>query len=206
MVINVLIFLIITIFGTWKLSERIVNTGETENLTEVGKKIEFDQKDTGEYVRTPEILYDKDSFEEEQDNFLGENYDKFSNVLSDITLNYEKVFMMLSTKSNLYGEKVKNLELGAERIDYEALKEEGYDGISIKNLSIIGFLGNTVVIYALNYPMCESKELVVVDYASRKFSLEDSDMLQVGEEMNVFIPVNSSILVSLDGFSVIFTK
>ncbi len=204
--VNILVLLIIIIFGTWKFSERIINTGETEeNVLETNKKIEFDQEDTEEYVRTPELLYDEKSATEDQVNFLGENYDKFSSVLSDISDNYKKVFIMLPKESNLHGEHIKTLELGAEEIGYKSLNEQGYDGISVRNLTIIGFLGNTVVIYAVNYPTCESKELVVVNYASRKFSTENADALQIGEEMGVFIPMDGSTLVSLDGFSVIYT-
>lgn len=99
-----------------------------------------------------------------------------------------------------------NLGLGALRIDYNKVKEQGYDGISIKNLTIIGFLNNTIVIYAFYYPDCESKELVVVDYSDRKFSTEDADVLQIGEEMGLFIPMNASTVLELDGFSVIYTK
>lgn len=207
MVVNVLVFLIIIIFGTWKLSERMINTNETEeSMLETNKKIEFDQEDTGEYVRTPELLYDEGSVAEDQLNFLGENYDKFSDVLADVSDNYKKVFMMLPKEANLYGENIKKLGLGSLKIDYNKVKEQGYDGISIKNLTIIDFLDNTIVIYAFYYPDCESKELVVVDYSDRKFSTEDADVLQIGEEMGLFIPMNASTVLELDGFSVIYTK
>ncbi len=207
MAINILVLLIIVIFCTWKLSERMINTNETEeSMQETNKKIEFNQEDTGEYVRTPELLYDEESVAEDQLNFLGENYDKFGDVLADISDNYKKVFMMIPEEGNLHGENIMNLGLGALRIDYNKVKEQGYDGISIKNLTIIGFLNNTIVIYAFYYPDCESKELVVVDYSDRKFSTEDADVLQIGEEMGLFIPMNASTVLELDGFSVIYTK
>ena len=206
MAINVLVLLIIIVFGTWKLSERVVNTGETESIVETNKKIEFDQEDTGEYVRTPKVLYDEETVEEDQINFLGDNYDNFCSVLEDISLNYKKVFMMLPKEATLYGENIMNLGLGSLKIDYSKAKEQGYDGISVKKLTIIGFLDNTVVIYAFYYPDCESKELVVVDYSDRKFSTEDEDMLQIGDEMGLFIPMSASTVLELDGFSVIYTK
>lgn len=222
LVISFVVLMVLLVGLLWKFSEVLIDVkdkGDIDNTTVIDENVDVTEipmefkENTGSgngetLVQKPLLIYDKETYKEDQMKFLGENYDKFEEVLGNIEKDYSKIFMMIPGEYSIKGSNPKDVYSERnESIGLGELELEGYDSISInRSLTIIGFVGDTVAIYAYDYPDCVSKELVVLDYSERDIRVQDTGMFKVGNLDNVFIPLNATKLMQYGDFKVLYSK
>lgn len=216
----------VILLGIFFVSYKVVKTGyssikvvskvEGENrsdkvsVNKVESKVFIDDDSEDDYKKTS-VLFDSERMSDRQKAFLGDDYDRFEGVLSEIEGSYADEFGKLDYTE---GDEVdyKN-DKSIEEVVYgkynylEYDKWKKFDTIYIRDtLSILGMYGSHCIVFGYAYPTNDRNELIVVDYTDVRLNPEVQDLFDIGQYKDIMIKMKSTRMVKVDGFDVMYAK
>lgn len=185
----------------------VENTEVPDDSYATEKSFDLDEEVKGN-MSTARLVYNKEDLDVRQQEYLGDNYSKYKDVLAEINNSYESIFKDLvkrdhiSTENSIkYSDVVDNPEL-----DLQELSSYEYASFT-DSLTAIGFYGDTCVLCAYNYPNNPSMSLVLIDYSEHDFVLSsENNAFDFGDTVDVSIMPKQGKVQSINGWQVFFIK
>lgn len=186
---------------TRRALEFIRDTSETENIILDSESEEYNYQ----YVKS---LFDTDDIDIKVKEFLGDNYDKYSDVLTQITAIGESIINSIPVGSNYTSSDSVIHDVSQEYV--LGLKTGSFfDANSfyiLDLLTVIDVFGDDIAICAYNYPENLDNELVVVDFSNTKVDTSLTGMFEVGDIVSVKGSKGYYAFRNIDDFYVLFLR
>ena len=223
--ILIVLFVILLIFGFYKLSSFLVSKSVSSSkvIEDVDAKkyknkqespdIESEEDEYKVYV-DPDAEYSKvtklfstENLEERQKTFLGNNYDAYKTALKDVEENYESIFESIPSipEDINYSGYIDYLRSDIDIFD-SSFSSSG-DIVYLRDvLTIVGLYGTHCIVYALNYGLSSDIRLLVVDYTDAKLSTDYNSLYGFGQTKSVMLFSKYSKLISRDWYKILYLK
>lgn len=181
---------------------------EVIQSTEGRETVELVEEGSTELFQNVKNVYNtNEDVKEDVKSFLGDQYDRYSGVISMIESSSDAIF---DSMSDVKGYDPENSTMIGKAFTENIGLENGMQGISsffIENsITVIDFFDDTRVIYAYDYPTNEYNELVVVDYKDIKKITTSLDVMELGDVRSVSGVVENCKIQKFGDFYVLFIK
>lgn len=152
------------------------------------------------------------NYVETQREFLGSEYDRYVGLIEKISSTYEVTVAMIPEVIPSDEERLRSgitFNLGNyEELGLATIKDT-YTAFSVKDgLVVIGYIGDTSVVYAYGLGYLDSvKEIIVVDYSGVELNKGLVDLFKIGESYPLSVLSTERVVCrSIDSFSVLYYK
>lgn len=168
---------------------------------------EFKDSDSDSEWGSAVVLYDGTDLEARQKEFLGDDYDKYIDVINKIEENSEKEFKDLPDKPTEDASNAYNCILGADDLSGDLLEEYGTVRTS-SSLCVVGLCNSNRVVYIYGYPddMPESPVFVCADFSSAELSKSAVGLFDFGQSHSFVFREGMYSVESVDGYEVIYAR
>lgn len=171
------------------------------------KSFDLDNEIKGN-MSTAKLVYNKEDLDVRQQEYLGDIYPKYKDVLDEINNSYENTFKDLVKRAHIATERSIRYSdvVDKPELDVQELSSYGYASFT-DSLTAIGFYGDTCVLCAYNYPNNPSMSLVLIDYSEHDFVLSsENNAFDFGDTVDVSIMPKQGKVQSISGWQVFFIK
>lgn len=171
------------------------------------KSFDLDNEIKGNMSRA-KLVYNKEDLDVRQQEYLGDNYSKYKDVLAEINNSYESIFKDLVKRDHIATENSIRYSDVVDKSELDVQELSSYDYASFTDsLTAIGFYGDTCVLCAYNYPNNPSMSLVLIDYSEHGFVLSsENNAFDFGDTIDVSIMPKQGKVKSISGWQVFFIK
>lgn len=150
-------------------------------------------------------LFDSEDLEERQEEYLGEDLEKFRDLLDMIESEYSDVF------SEIDYERPEEYEISIECTsgvnDFSvAMLEKGTNIQINSSLTVIGMYGESCIVFANGYPYLDTTELIVVDYSNAPFNVDARELMDFGDVCSLLILDGSYRVDSSEWLPIVYVK
>lgn len=207
LIIVIILFIILLIAkvivnNSYSSIEKLVEYRENETLQSVDNpdKIDFIGESDKYGRKQVSNLFNTKDLDIRQKEFLGDNYNYYSDILSYLSNRYISCFTGLEENGSSY-------EYECRQGDFSQDLLEEYDSVRITNtLCPVAFYGNSCVVYADSYPYVLNKVLFVVDYSSAYANTEDDSSIDFGTYMSLTINRDKCLVETYNSFTIFYVK
>lgn len=150
-------------------------------------------------------LFDPEDLEERQEEYLGEDFERFRGLLSKIESEYSDVFSEIDYVRPEEYEISIECTSGVNDFSVDMLEE----GINIQinsSLTVIGMYGESCIAYANGYPYLDTTELIVVDYSNAPFNVDARELMNFGDICSLLILDGSYRVDSSEWLPIVYVK
>ena len=188
-----------------KVSVEKVEVPDDSYATE--KSFDLDNEIKGNMSKA-KLVYNKENLDVRQQEYLGDTYPKYKDVLDEINNSYENIFKDLVKRDYITTENSIRYSDVVDKPELDVQELSSYDYASFNDsLTAIGFYGDTCVLCAYNYPNNPSMSLVLIDYSEHEFVLSsENNAFDFGDTIDVSIMPKQGKVQSISGWQVFFIK
>lgn len=199
-------------YSSVKVVSKVEGEKESSKISvnKVESKVFIDDDSEDDYKKTS-VLFDGERMQDRQKAFLGDDYERFEEVLNDIESSYaDEISKLDYTEGDevdyKHDKSIEEVVYGKYNyLDYDAWSK--FDTIYIRDtLSILGMYGTHCVVFGYAYPTNDRDELIVVDYSDVRLNPEVPELFDIGQYKDIMIRMKSTSMVELDGFNVMYAK
>lgn len=167
---------------------------------------EFGDIDDGEWGSAV-VLYDGTNIEERQKKYLGDDYDKYIDVINKIEEDSDKEFENLPSEPTEDTSNAYNCILGADDLSGSMLEEYGTVRTS-SSLGVVGLYDSNRVVYVYGYPdeVSDSPVFVCADYSSEELNKSAVGLFDFGQSHSFVFKEGMYSVESVDGYEVIYAR